>query len=312
MANTEITGIARKIRSIELDTWYASPKEPSEPSFKNWVEEEKEWVACFNIPIRNLFIFEQGGKFPGKLCFIQEDKDYILFAMPTIKSCPDCKYIALRLFQLAVTEARTRNIPRINTFLDDCNSPYEILKEALIKAGFQVGKRKVLYGRSLERLLKHKVKKNLTYRSVGRIGVESVKELFFKSLSGSLEDIDNPFVLTPAEEFKLIWKSTHVRKDFWKVAFYKHQPVGLVFPDVVQEKTGSFVYLAVLPEFRGRRFGDLLFLDSLDMLRSMRATEYLGSTNISNYPMIKIFERNVCRKIASRMEFVYQIRDGTL
>ncbi|MCL0098234.1 hypothetical protein M1O19_07005, partial [Dehalococcoidia bacterium] len=61
-----------------------------------------------------------------------------------------------------------------------------------------------------------------------------------------------------------------------------------------------------------RGFGDLLFVDGLNMLRALGALKYLDSTNILNYPMIKVFERNGCKKIMARMEFVYLIRDDAL
>lgn len=119
----KIDGIARRIRSDEVNIWYASPKEASESNYEEWIHNEKAWAASFNIPIENLFIFEQGGKFPGKLCFIEEDNEHILFAMPAIKMCPECKNIAINLFQLAISEAKTRNVHRLDTFLDDCNEP---------------------------------------------------------------------------------------------------------------------------------------------------------------------------------------------
>ncbi|MCL0079106.1 GNAT family N-acetyltransferase, partial [Dehalococcoidia bacterium] len=192
------------------------------------------------------------------------------------------------------------------------HKPYEILEEALVQAGFRVSKHKALYERSLEKPLLHKADKSLTYASVTKLGVETVKELFLRSLSGSLDNVDALFTQTPDEEFKAICGPIQQRQKLWRVAFYKHEPVGLVFPDIVQEKTGTFVYLSVLPEFRGRGFGDLLFVDGLNMLRALGALKYLDSTNILNYPMIKVFERNGCKKIMARMEFVYLIRDDAL
>ena len=70
--DNKASGIARKIEPNEIDVWLASPKEPTDKNFTDWVEGEKDWVREFNIPIRNLFIFEQEGKFLGKLCFIDE------------------------------------------------------------------------------------------------------------------------------------------------------------------------------------------------------------------------------------------------
>jgi ribosomal protein S18 acetylase RimI-like enzyme len=306
--NNKASGIARKIEPFELAIWLASPKESTDTHFADWLAEEKDWVSHFNIPIRNLFIFEQAGKFPGKLCFIDEGESHILFAMPAIKKVPEAKFIALKLFQLAITETRARKIPRLETFLDDCNSPYEILKQALVETGFRVRKHKVIYEKSLEEPFKLESDKSLTYKNIDEIGLETVKRLCFQSLPGSLDYSGDLFPASPEQEFNIIWQPMR-RKDLTRVAFYENQPVGLILPDLIDDELGTFTYLAILPGFRGKGLGNPLFVDGLNLLKSNGATQYFDSTGITNQPMIKIFEKNGCKKVMNRIEFVYLMQE---
>jgi ribosomal protein S18 acetylase RimI-like enzyme len=305
--NNRAGGIARKIEPAELDIWLASPKESTDKNFADWFAEENDWVRQFNIPIRNLFIFEQAGKFPGKLCFIDEDENHILFAMPAIKKVPEAKDIALKLFQLAIAETRARNIPRLETFLDDCNSPYEPLKQALNEAGFQVRKNKVIYEKSLAEPIKLESDKTQTYKNVDEVGLETIKRLCFQSLPGSLDYSGDLFPASPEKEFNAIWQPMR-RKDLTRVAYNENQPVGLILPDLIDDESGTFTYMAILPEFRGKGFGNTLFIDGLKLFKSIGATQYVDSTGVTNLPMIKIFEKNGCKKVMNRIEFVYLIK----
>jgi ribosomal protein S18 acetylase RimI-like enzyme len=309
MENNKVSGNARPIQPDELTVWLASPKEPNDKNFTDWLAEEKDWVREFNIPIRNLFIFEQAGKFPGKLCFIDEDENHILFAMPAIKKVPDAKDIALRLFQLAIAETRARNISRLEAYLDDCNTPYNALKQALAEAGFQVRKNKVIYERSLEDPITLESDKNLTYISIDETGLELVKQLFFQSLKDSLDYSDDLFPASPEQEFNIIWQPMR-RKNLTRVAFYETQPVGIILPDLMDDETGTFTYMAILPEFRGKGFGNTLFVDGLKLFKSIGATQYSDSTGITNLPMIKIFEKNGCKKVMNRIEYIYLIQEA--
>lgn len=303
------SGIARKIGPTEMDIWLASPKEPTDKNFADWVEGEKDWVRDFNIPIRNLFIFEQAGKFPGKLCFIDEDENHILFAMPAIKKIPDAKNIALKLFQLAIAETRVRNIPRLEAYLDDCNTPYDSLKQALVEAGFQVRKNKVIYERSLEEPFKLESDKILTYKGIDEIGLEKVKRLCFQSLQGSLDYSGDLFPASSEKEFDIDWRMMR-RKDLTRVAFYENQPVGVILPDLMDDETGTFTYMAIMPDFRNKGFGNTLFVDGLKLFKSIGASQYSDSTSVTNLPMIKIFEKNGCKKFMNRIEYVYLIQEA--
>ncbi len=303
------SGIARKIGPAEMDIWLASPKEPTDKNFADWVEGEKDWVRDFNIPIRNLFIFEQAGKFPGKLCFIDEDENHILFAMPAIKKVPDAKNIALKLFRLAIDETRVRNVPRLETYLDDCNTPYDALKQALAEAGFQVRKNKVIYERRLEEPFKLESDKILTYKGIDEIGLEKVKQLCLQSLQGSLDYSGDLFPASSEKEFDIDWRMMR-RKDLTRVAFYENQLVGVILPDLMDDETGTFTYMAIMLDFRGKGFGNTLFVDGLKLFKSIGASQYSDSTSVTNLPMIKIFEKNGCKKFMNRIEYVYLIQEA--
>lgn len=86
------------------------------------------------------------------------------------------------------------------------------------------------------------------------------------------------------------WRSNcHIfRKD--------RQPIGISIP-VIENGTdneGRLFYFGVVPEMRGKGFGTIFHRLSLELLKNMNATYYVGSTDENNVNMFRIFERNGC------------------
>lgn len=73
-------------------------------------------------------------------------------------------------------------------------------------------------------------------------------------------------------------------------------PIGIALTELVPSdpQTGIIEYFGVIPEYRNLKIGRSLHLKSLQTLIGLGAKTYLGSTNIRNYPMIKIFDVNEC------------------
>jgi len=294
--NSEIKGIARRIGTEELDTWIASPMLPSEAEFEDWVEDETDFVS--NIPIKNLIIFEQNGQFPGKLAFVHEETKRLVFLAPAIRDCSHVKSIALSLFHCAISEAKTRSIPELTGIIDNCNEHCDILKDCLLETGFVEHEQKIIYRRNLKTPLICKEEKTLEYRSLKELDDESLKEgqaLYYDS-SDSLE------------QFKNKWFS---RGKHWKLVFYEDRLVGLSFLNL-NEHVATLDYLAVDPEVQGQGFGNAIFVSALNFAISMGATRYIDSTNTSNTPMIKILEKNGCKKYISRTEYIYYVMSDNL
>ena len=74
------------------------------------------------------------------------------------------------------------------------------------------------------------------------------------------------------------------------------ESIGLSIPIIEQGTVdeGRLFYFGVVPEWRGKGYGAALHRISLNLLRGIGATTYVGSTDEANRHMIRIFEQNGC------------------
>jgi GNAT superfamily N-acetyltransferase len=88
----------------------------------------------------------------------------------------------------------------------------------------------------------------------------------------------------------------------WCVAYNNNEPVGVVFAQRYDDRPeeGSLFFIGVLPEHRGKGYAKVLHAKGLEMLAAIGVTEYVGSTDIANAPMIRAFAANGCRLYAVR------------
>lgn len=88
--------------------------------------------------------------------------------------------------------------------------------------------------------------------------------------------------------------------DNWRqhchIFYREHEPLGISIPHIEANTTeeGRMFYFGVVPEHRGKGFGKLFHLYSLALLKNMNATFYVGSTDVNNEYMIRIFQSNGC------------------
>ena len=92
----------------------------------------------------------------------------------------------------------------------------------------------------------------------------------------------------------------------WFVAMLQNDPVGVVLPQVLpNDGRGTMSYLGVVPAFRQRGFGAVLHGFGLWNLGERGASSYIGSTDVRNVVMRRIFERNDC-EVTRRQVFFRQ------
>ena len=65
-----------------------------------------------------------------------------------------------------------------------------------------------------------------------------------------------------------------------------------IYPDIQTE--GTLYYIGVAPERRGEGWGKRLHAHGLALLASRGATRYVGSTDLRNEPMVRVFRHNRC------------------
>ncbi|TYS67841.1 GNAT family N-acetyltransferase [Sutcliffiella horikoshii] len=71
---------------------------------------------------------------------------------------------------------------------------------------------------------------------------------------------------------------------------------GISIPHIEMgtEDEGRLFYFGVVPELRGQGIGARIHRVSMELLKKFQATYYVGSTDVNNINMIKIFEKNGC------------------
>ncbi|MGD6781809.1 GNAT family N-acetyltransferase [Sutcliffiella horikoshii] len=72
---------------------------------------------------------------------------------------------------------------------------------------------------------------------------------------------------------------------------------GISIPhiEIGTEDEGRLFYFGVVPELRGQGIGAQIHRVSMELLKQFQATYYVGSTDVNNTNMIKVFEKNGCQ-----------------
>ncbi|WP_096154122.1 MULTISPECIES: GNAT family N-acetyltransferase [Bacillus] len=70
--------------------------------------------------------------------------------------------------------------------------------------------------------------------------------------------------------------------------------IGISIPHIEIGTEGRLFYFGVLPNLRGQGLGGNIHKISLVLLKKFQANYYVGSTDVNNSYMIKIFEKNGC------------------
>jgi RimJ/RimL family protein N-acetyltransferase len=139
-------------------------------------------------------------------------------------------------------------------------------------------------------------------KSLREIGEEEFLEVYRKTYSNNLNRNFNN--TSPETDFRSHIESAGNLFDpnHWYVVFESNSPIGVLlpqrFPDTPHD--GTLMSVGLLPEARNKGFGRILHAMGMEILASQSATDYIGSTDVQNVPMRKIFERNGCELIGIR------------
>jgi ribosomal protein S18 acetylase RimI-like enzyme len=300
--------LSRIITDDELDAWYACPKKGNETNYVDWVSKEQKWIEDHEIKTHNMFIFEKDGKFLGKLCIFHEDKEHLLFLTPVIGYQYEKKQIATSLFLFTIQEAKYRKNKRVDAIIDDYSEDFNEFIGTLQTTGFKINRRKILYKKDLTEAIEIKhLPKSFSMKTIGEIGREKFTQLFIDCTEGSLNNVEDLYPTSAESLYKEACEGEVTKKELWRIFSEDENPVAFVLPTKVTDSLGTIEYIGTLPECRGRGLSTIFLQKGLEILKSKGATEYLGSTALSNKPMIRVFEKSGCSKSMSRVELIYQI-----
>lgn len=160
-----------------------------------------------------------------------------------------------------------------------------------------------VYQRDLSGYRSRELAHTLIFRSMAMAGEEPFIRLLGQIHEGSLESLDED----PYEAFERFASSRPFTPNTWLMAFDLSTPVGMVLVQVDEDaRTGSLLYLGVVPAFRGKGLGRLLHRKGLAILRKHLVTEYVAFADKKNEPMARILEKDGCSKVD--FQEVYRIR----
>jgi len=170
-----------------------------------------------------------------------------------------------------------------------------LLLDAVREAGFVTHREKVFVEHDLADVREPET--SLALRSLAAIGERAFVDLLYECAAGDpFEDRD----ARPREEqYADLVRSAGTAWDpeGWLAAFDGDGAVGAVLPQPYpDDPRGSIFYVGVVPERRARGHGTVLHAHGLWRLSARGAASYVGSTDVRNEPMRRVFARNGCRE----------------
>jgi RimJ/RimL family protein N-acetyltransferase len=173
--------------------------------------------------------------------------------------------------------------------------------QTLIELGFKVHIEKPYFRRKLEDFA-FSFNDRFTYRSLRQLGKAQFVEFLALVCKGSPNrDFDRAH---PERDLASYQEAAGelFDPDSWFAAFQEDQFIGVVLPQRYPDTPwdGTLMCIGVTQESRGKGVGKLLHAKGLSILKSQGATDYVGSTDILNQPMISVFLANGCHHTAVR------------
>jgi GNAT superfamily N-acetyltransferase len=148
------------------------------------------------------------------------------------------------------------------------------------------------------------------YRSILDFPIEEIHRLMIPFL----DDISAPDPLARAgTDFSWLIEhaGTAFDPEYWYVASLNSDPAGVVYPQLLEDRRwddGSIWHIGVLTEFRGRGYGKILHARGLETLRALGAKKNVGSTEVENSRMLRVFQANDCNILFAR--FIQEFDNG--
>jgi GNAT superfamily N-acetyltransferase len=166
--------------------------------------------------------------------------------------------------------------------------------QLLEKNGFVIYYTKMIYNKNLD---EHEFKFNdiFEYRSLEQSGIDEFLETYKLVQSDDPEgEIDPRTDVNELVEYA--GKEYHPRN--WFIVMLNEKPIGIIMPQkfAAEKSLAGLMHIGLIPQERNKGYGKILFSKSLQILKEIGIEKYMGSTNINNIPMRKVFESSGCKE----------------
>lgn len=182
------------------------------------------------------------------------------------------------------------------------NPEAETIFKALTETGFVVDRKKAYVERTVKGFTSPH-EDPFTYRSLAELGTDAfVRVMTEAALGDPFEDVTER---DPHADFQQLvdYAGKKFDPEWWQVAYLDDEPAGVVLPQRYPDSDtgGSLFYVGVLPAHRGKGYGKVLHAAGLAHLAAGGLDTYVGSTDMRNDPMLKIFQANGCRQTQTQL-----------
>ncbi|MCF6409542.1 GNAT family N-acetyltransferase [Pseudalkalibacillus salsuginis] len=199
-----------------------------------------------------------------------------------------------------------KGIPSVTVVLNEKEALNKNYIDLLGDYDFWQHETQYFYKRDLNSL-----KESIQVRSIEIKSIENTTTDLFKKIWQEVmtESLNVPSTLSIEKEFEGM--KSELGNDYTKsclVAYYDNNPIGITMPHIEQGtfNEGRLFYFGLVPKYRGKKWGTTLHELSLQFLKSMGATYYIGATGHRNIPMQRIFEANGCRMFEKKI--IYRLK----
>ncbi|WP_188455762.1 GNAT family N-acetyltransferase [Virgibacillus oceani] len=176
--------------------------------------------------------------------------------------------------------------------------------------GYRMQEIQHLYERNLSSLNMNKQIESIEIKSLEQTKADVFKKVWMEARSGSLNAHNPHSALSIEKEFEGM--KSELGPNYIKsclTAFYGKVPIGVTMPHIepgtIHE--GRLFYFGILPAYRNSGWGEVLHKRSLQMLKNIGATHYIGATGHKNIPMQRIFQVNGCQLFERK--YTYRLKD---
>lgn len=217
---------------------------------------------------------------------IEKDQEYWLVDQVKLKGASEQEY--REAFSSLLDEWRKKQIGYLSLLMDAAHEDW------LLEQGFHKISTIVEYARTLDDSSSVESEISVGALAEGGMADWDFAELYERCRSGSANK-NKLFTIEQVMESL----ENELGTD-WRTSCYifrkSDEPIGLSIPIIEQgtDDEGRLFYFGVVPEWRGKGYGTELHRISMQLLKSIGATKYVGSTDEANRHMIGIFERNGC------------------
>lgn len=175
---------------------------------------------------------------------------------------------------------------------DDMDYDIPIIR-FLKEYGFKIYYTKMLYTKNLEE--HQSLYENIfEYKSLEETGRNEFLKIF-KDVREEFDKLIEPEILLD-DLIRLAGEKYNPKN--YKIALLNGKEIGVIMPQIFPDKPewGGVFHIGIVPDERNKSYGRIIHSKALDILREQGAVKYLGSTNINNKPMIRLFELNDCKE----------------